>query len=180
MKGRMILVGLVFFCVSIWVSVTAKPLGNMPYRWGAYIGMVAAWMSLVSIVSDVLALGGGHLAGGSALCTVAVLAAVSSVGILRRRRFGVVAFGLVYTALILISPFTEPVRGRPFLLEIRNQPASLAEMAREIQSFPRLVSIVLAVVYLVFTFVYFKNRWALMGKMAEALPAAPGDENHRK
>lgn len=159
----MILVGLVFFGASIWVSLRAKPLGSMPYRWGAYVGMVAAWMSLVSIVSDVFALGGGHLAGGSALCVVAVLAAVSSVGILRRRRFGVVGFALVYTALILISPFTEPIRGQPFLLEIRNRPASLAELAREITSFPRLVSIVLAVVYLAATFAYFRKRWVLMG-----------------
>jgi len=47
-------------------------------------------MSLVLIVSSVIGLIGGHWVGASALLVDALLAALSSFGILRRRRFGVV------------------------------------------------------------------------------------------
>jgi hypothetical protein len=182
MKDRMILVilNLVFLGASIWISLRAKPLGSMPYRWGAYLGMMAAWMSLVSMVSSVPAAVGGQVLGGLALGMVAVMGAVSSFGILRRRKFGVVAFGLAYGALILISPLVEPMQDQPFLLAIRDQPASLSELARQSALFPSIVSIVVAVVYFVVTIVYFKKRWALMGKATDALPAVPADGNHQK
>ncbi len=138
----------------------------MPYRWGVYLGMFAAWMSLILIVSSVQALGGGQTLGGSALCIVAVLAAVSSVGILRRRKFGVVTFALMYVLAILIFPFVEPMRGQAFLVAIRDKPASLAELAEEVKSFPLLGSLLLAVVYFVITSIYFKDRWGLLGKVA--------------
>src|SRR5580692_1706601 len=182
MKDRMILVilNLVFLGASIWISLRAKPLGSMPYRWGAYLGMMAAWMSLVSLVSSVPAAVGGHVLGGLALGMLTVLGAVSSFGILRRRKFGVVAFGLAYGALILISPLVEPMQDQPFLLAIRDQPASFGELARQSALFPSIVSIVLAVVYFVITFVYFKKRWVLMGKVTDALPAMPADGSHQK
>jgi hypothetical protein len=108
------IVYVIFFGASIWISQRAKPLGNMPYRWGVYLGMVAAWTSLMLIVSSVQALGGGHALGGSVLCIVAVLAAASSVGILRRRKFGVVTFALMYVVLIFTVPFVEPMSGQHF------------------------------------------------------------------
>jgi hypothetical protein len=63
-------------------------------RWGVYVGMISAWMSLPLIISSVQAIAGGHLLGGSVLLIDAVLAALASLGILRRRKFGVVSLGL--------------------------------------------------------------------------------------
>ncbi|MGO9241627.1 MAG: hypothetical protein ACLQBJ_12530 [Bryobacteraceae bacterium] len=172
------MLGFVFFWAAIWISQKAKPLGNMPYRWGAYLGLMAAWMSLLSIVSSILAIDGGHVLGGSVLCFVAVLAAVSGFGLLRRRKFGVVVYGLVHAMLILLSPFLEPIRGQPFLMAIRNTPASPTELAGQMKSFPSLVALVLFAVYFVFTFVYFKDRWSLMGKVTDPLPQTfPDSEN---
>jgi hypothetical protein len=148
------------------MSQRAKPLGHMPYHWGAYLGFTAAWMALILIGSGVLALVGGHLRGGSALCVAAALAAVSSLGILGRRKFGVVAFALMYAALILMAPFLEGVPGQPFLLTVRNQPFSLMELAEQARSLPSLASLLFGAVYFVCTFVYFKKRWRL-------LPATP-------
>jgi hypothetical protein len=91
---------------------------------GVYLGMVAAWMALILIVSSVQALGGGQMLGESVFCIVAGLAAVSSLGILRRRKFGVVTFALMYVLLILIFPFVEPTPGQTFLLATRDEPAS--------------------------------------------------------
>ena len=158
----LIILNVIFFGVSIWISQRAKPLGHMPYRWGVYLGMVAAWTALIFIVSSVQALGGGQTLGGSVLCIVAVLAAVSSMGILRRRKFGVVTFALMYVVLILIFPFAEPIPGQAFLLAIRDQPASLAELAGEVKSFPLLGSLLFAVVYFAITLIYFKDRWGLL------------------
>jgi hypothetical protein len=79
---------------SIGISQSAKPLGDMLDRWGVYVGMISAWMSLPLIISSVQAIAGGHLLGGSVLLIDAVLAALASLGILRRRKFGVVSLGL--------------------------------------------------------------------------------------
>jgi hypothetical protein len=154
----LIILNVIFSGVSIWISQRAKPVGDMPYRWGVYLGMVAAWMALILIVSSVQALGGGQTPGGSVLCIVAVLAAVSSLGILRRRKFGVVTFALMYVLLILIFPFVEPMPGQTFLLAIRDEPAFLAELGGEVKSFPLLGSLLFAVVYFAITFIYFKDR----------------------
>lgn len=155
---------LVFYGVSIWISLKAKPLGNMPYRWGVYVGMISAWMSLVLLVSSVLGLMGGHLVGASALLVDGVLAALSSFGILRRGRFGVVALGFAYLLLILVAPHLAPMPDRPFLLVVTDQSPSITDLAKQAISFPWVVSIGCTCAYLVATFIYFKDRWSLMGK----------------
>lgn len=156
------ILNLIFYGASIWISQKAKPLGNMPYRWGVYVGMISAWMSLPLIISSVPALAGGHLLGGSVLFIDALLAAVASLGILRRRKFGVVSLGLAYAVLILISPYLAPMPDWPFLFVLSNQPSSMTELARQAISFPWVVSLGFTAAYLVGTFVYFKNRWEWM------------------
>jgi hypothetical protein len=152
----------VFYGVSIWVSLKAKPLGNLPYRWAVYVGMISAWMSLVLIVSSVLGLMGGHWVGASALLVDGLLAALSSFGILRRRKFGVVALGFAYLLLILIAPYLAPMPDRPFLLVVTGQAPSITELARQAISFPWVLSLSFTAAYLACTFVYFKNRWKWM------------------
>jgi hypothetical protein len=153
----------VFYGVSIWISLKAKPLGNMPYRWGVYVGMISAWMSLVLLASSVFGFMGGHLVGASALFVDGLLAALSSFGILRRRRFGAVALGFAYLLLILIAPHLAAMPDRPFLLVVTDQAPSITDLARQAVSFPWVVSLSFTCAYLVSTFIYFKNRWSLMG-----------------
>ena len=165
----------IFFVAAIWISQRAKPFArmpSMPYRWGVFLGMMAAWMSLMSIISSIQALRRGYLLGGSVFCVVAVLAVVSSLGILRRRKFGAVAFGLMHVMLILFLALLEPMQDQPLLLAIRNKPASLTELARQVWSFPSLVFLVFTVLYFVSSFLYFKDRWGLMGAVTDPLSGA--------
>ncbi len=134
----------------------ALPLGRV------YVGMTAAWTSLLLIASAVPAFSAGRLPGGSALCAVAIVAAVSGLGILRRRRFGVVALWLMYAMLILMTPFLEPMPDQPVLMAIRATPASLPELAGQAKSFSSVVSLVFGAVYFVATFIYFKHRFSSM------------------
>ena len=43
------ILNLVFYGVTIWISQKSKPLGNTPYRWGVYVGMITGWMALPAI-----------------------------------------------------------------------------------------------------------------------------------
>src|ERR1700722_8337880 len=122
------ILNLLFYGASIWISQKDKPLGNMPYRWGVYVGMITAWMSLPLIVSSVPALAGGHLLGGSVLFINGLLAAVASLGILQQWKFGVVSLGLAYAVLISIAPYLAPMPGWPSLFVISSQPSSATEL----------------------------------------------------
>ena len=156
------ILNLVFYGMAIWISQKAKPLGNLPYRWGMYVGMITAWMALPLIVSSFPALANGHLLGGSVLFINALLAAVATLGILRRRKFGVVSLGLAYVVLISIAPYLAPMPGWPSLFVVSSQPSSAIELARQAISFPWIISFGFMAVYLTSTFVYFKNRWEWM------------------
>lgn len=155
----------VFYVVAIGISLRAKPLGDKPYRWGVYVGMMAGWMALLLFVSAVLAFAAGLLLGGLILFINALFAAVSCLGILRRRKFGVISLGLAYAMLILISPYLSPMPNWP-LFVISNQPSSIRELARQAISFPWIISSSFLAAFLVSTFIYFKNRWGLMDKGA--------------
>jgi hypothetical protein len=157
----------IFGVAAIWISQTARPfprMPSMPYRWGVYLGMSAARMSLLSMISSIQALRGSYLLGGLAFGIVAVLAGVSSLGILRRRKFGALAFGLLHVMAMLIVLVLEPLRDQPLSWSIRNKPPSLTELVGQPKLFPTLVSLVVIPLYFVPTLMYFKDRWSLMGK----------------
>src|ERR1700733_13795283 len=147
------ILNLVFYGVAIWISQKAKPLGNMPYRWGVYVGMITAWMSLPLIISSVPALAAGHLLGGSWLFIDALLAAVAGLGILRRRKFGVVSLGLAYAVLISIAPYLAPMPDWPFLFVKSDQPSSVTDLARQAITFPWVISLAFTALFLGSTFV---------------------------
>jgi hypothetical protein len=151
----------VFYATAIGISLRAKPLVGKPYRWGVYVGMTAGWMALLLFVSAVVAFAAGNLSGGSILFINALFAAVSCLGILRRRKFGAVSLGLAYAMLVLISPYLAPMPNWP-LFVISNQPSSMTELARQAITFPWIISSACMAVFLVSTFIYFKNRWSLM------------------
>jgi hypothetical protein len=151
----------VFYVAAVVISQRAKPLGDKPYRWGVYVGMTAGWMALLLFVSAVVAFAAGHLSGGFTLFINALFAAVSCLGIVRRRRFGAVSLGLAYAMLVLISPYLASMPNWP-LFVINNQPSSMTELARQAITFPWVISSSFMAAFLVSTFIYFKNRWDLM------------------
>jgi hypothetical protein len=126
--------------IPIWISVKAKPIGGKPYRWGTYVGIITGFVG----ASFVLALwSASDIYGrevGVALCASAILC---SVGILRRRKYGVIMFGTTYVLLIIAAPF---------MTAMRHQSVSSQQQG---QVFPVLV-------FLGLTIGYFVKRWRLM------------------
>ena len=152
---------LVFWGAAIWISQKAKPLGTHPYRWGLYIGLTTAWMSLWLAISAIRG-SGPHTLLRWILFLTAGCAAISSLGILCRKRFGMVPLAISYAMLILISPFVEPAPDQPYVLLIRQQPASIPELIQQALTFPATLSVLSAIGAAVFTFVYFRERWSLL------------------
>jgi hypothetical protein len=72
--------------------------------------------------------------------------------------------------LILMLPLVEPMPGQPSLLVVRNKPSSLTELAGQVKSFPVVVSLIFNALFFAFTFVYFKHRWGLIGKVNDPVP----------
>jgi hypothetical protein len=141
-------VTLAFQGLLIWISVKAKPIGDKPYRWGTYtaittglVGFSFLWFTFSS--GDAYRKAGGAVLGISAV--------LSCIGLLRRRRFGVVMFYIAYTFFIVGGPVFETVR---------NQAASSQEVGQ----------VGLTLVFLVLTASYLNKRWALMGKPKNASP----------
>ncbi len=141
--------------IPIWISVNAKPLGDRPYRWGTYVGIITALVGIILLLTSnrlIPAFLDGNVIGPSLIVCLLVCAALCSIGILRRRKFGVVMFVITYLALIMVGPFLDAMR---------NQPATPRQQG---QSFPVLV-------FLVITTIYFKKRWRLMTSTTP--PVAP-------
>jgi hypothetical protein len=117
------------------------------------------------------------LAGASLVLTVALYilttTAVAGLGILRRRRFGVVAFVCIYLLLLLVSSraISHMAPGQPYLITVRKKP--LTGFVPRI-SFPKVIAIVPTAVYLVCTVIYFKRRWSSMND-----ESIPGDLRQR-
>jgi hypothetical protein len=151
----LIVLNLAFSCLAIWISLKAQSLGSVPYRWGVYVGMSAVWTSLLLLASSVNAFSAG-------LCIIALLAAASGVGILQRKRWGVALYGLMYAALIAMSPWLASVPGEPFLMTVRDSPSPLSVLVKRAESFTSVIALLFFCGYLVGTFVYFRNRWSLL------------------
>jgi hypothetical protein len=157
---------------AILISQTAKPFRKLPvmsYRWGMYLGIMTAWAAVLWTVSCIDQVRSGSLKGGSALGGIALLCAAASLGILRRRRFGILLFGLLNVTVILMTPVLEPMQGQPLLLIVRSKPVSVSELATQIKVVPTALRLVISACYLSFTWGYFKDRWGLMARTSEGL-----------
>jgi hypothetical protein len=161
------LVDSIYFCVAIWLSQRAKPFAQMPtmpYRWGVFLGLMAARMSVLCLISSITAFRAAYPLAGFAAVLAAVLAAVASLGMLRRQRFGAWSFGLAHITLILILVAPRPVQDPPVWWSMWSEPP-LPEMFRQLHLIPAVIFVVSFSLYFVFTVLYFKDRWALMGEV---------------
>ena len=166
---------LVFFLLGIWLGQRANDLGPMPYRWGTFVGIETAWLSLLFVLSSVRAFSPNNVAAASDLAGLALLAAIASIGILRRSTFGVVAFALTYAALFLLSPFLESLPGESLLVRMRSRSLSVSESISR-ATLPYVLAAVSGIAYVICTLMYFKRRWAYMKKRS-GFVATPGATN---
>jgi hypothetical protein len=143
----------VFSVVALVIALQAKPLGPMPYRWGTWVGMGTAGQTVPLVIWCVTARLGAVLT--AALGIQALMSAIASFGILRRRRLGVVAFVCTELLLILILPFVDSVPGQPHLIAVREAP--LASI-----SLPTVIGVLFPAVYVACTVIYFNIRWPFM------------------
>jgi hypothetical protein len=146
--------------VTIWDSEKAQPIGRLQYRWGTYVGLMsgigAVLTFLVFVTSGTsLSKGIGESTGSGlglfifAGLIVCVPYGVASIGILRRKRFGVVTFLTLWTITVLamFSPF-------------------LSIGARSADALLKLgISALVALLVLVApNYWYFARRWKFMSK----------------
>jgi hypothetical protein len=127
----------------IWFSVKARPIGSLPYKWGLYVGIETGGVGIILLAFALSAFGKGVTSGGIVLTLFAFLAVTTSVGIILRKHWGVLAFVATYTLLILVPAFNANTDYRP-------------GSNTQGQSIPTLV-------FLIITILYFKKRWKLMG-----------------
>ena len=105
--------------IPIWLSVKAKPIGDKPYRWGTYVGIIfglcgAYFVSLTFVAPDIYGKEVGAVVGP---CMI-----VGSFGILRRKRFGIVMFVISYLLIMLVIPFLDTSRHQPVPSSNSNRP----------------------------------------------------------
>ncbi|HTS30570.1 MAG TPA: hypothetical protein VMH81_32080 [Bryobacteraceae bacterium] len=136
----------------IVVALKAKPLGNVPYRWGVYMGGSAALLALRLILYAVAAMG-DRTQGIAELLVIliAALAALGSVGLLLRRKFGIMALAVAYAVLLAAARFLD-AQGI-FPSNPRYQPLSTTGFSILLGAFA---------VYAFANAVYFKERWKLL------------------
>lgn len=91
----------------VWICVKSRPLGSLPYRWGAFMGIqsfIIVLIFLAFLLSDL------EKEPGSAewiLGTLPLLAVLAGVGIFRRERWGVVLL-FVLQMLLLVGVVAVP------------------------------------------------------------------------
>ena len=86
-----IVIALVFWGVPAWIASKAKPLGDKPYHWGVFIGIVTC------IIGTVLVLSPYTINKRSAFVVTFFLVfglpmILGGVGLIRRTKWGVVVF----------------------------------------------------------------------------------------
>jgi hypothetical protein len=135
---------LVVQVIPIWISVKAKPIGEKPYRWGTYVGIITGFVGASFVLTLWSASDIYGRESGVALCASAILC---SVGILRRRKYGVIMFVTTYLLLMMSVPF---------MTAMRHESVSPQQQGQDLP----------VLVFLGLTIGYFVKRWRLMGKAA--------------
>jgi len=136
--------------IGIWISEKAKPLAGRPYRWGTYVGIMsgvaAAAICLFALIFSVVLGGFGFVLA----ILVVTPFTVASVGILRRKRFGVIVF-LAMWAITVLAMCAGPVLtlfGGKVSGEVAVRAGALGALALGLLVVPNCI--------------YFAKRWKLM------------------
>lgn len=84
----------------IWFSMKARPLGPLPYRWGTFVGI---WSLLFSFGLLGTILNNRRDSELPIFVIIPVLGMAGAIGVLRRKRWGVVSFLVSQAALVLLG-----------------------------------------------------------------------------
>ncbi len=121
---------------AIVIALRAKPLGDWPYHWGVYIGATTG-IAVISAFSSVLS-----TYGPMAAAIFVLVSAIACLGLLLRKKFGVLALGSLYVLSL--------IRGLQVLF------AHTALSGKSIAVAFGFGVLVIA------NAIYFKNRWELL------------------
>ena len=88
------------------------------HRWGMP-GCVIRPIVAPRLVSAFLAFAAGHLFGGLMFVVEVILSIWSCIGLLQRRRAGVVVFAMLWVVQTMNAPFLEVTPAHPFLQTIK-------------------------------------------------------------
>jgi hypothetical protein len=146
--------------IAIWVSEKAKPIGGRQYRWGTYVGIMsgigaaAFFLSIVALgilssgrIGSLASVGLGFgIVFGLVFC---MPYAVASVGILRRKRFGVVTF-LAMWSITVLGMFV------PFL--------SMGARSTDVRVKMGISAVIALLVLVAPNYIYFAKRWKIMSE----------------
>ena len=104
-----IAIALVFWGVPAWIASKAKPLGDKPYRWGMFIGIVTC------IIGTVLVLSPYTISKRSAFAVIFFIVfglpmILGGVGLIRRKKWGVVVFFLAWFMLMCMNSVFDSIR----------------------------------------------------------------------
>jgi hypothetical protein len=139
---------LLWIGVCVGIARKAKPLGQLPYRWGIWMVMKEAATAVVCLLLTVIELSHTPIVF-SALAyylLLGLLSGFAAVGLFSRQRYGVVLAVGGYALLALCS---------------------LTDNMRPVFGFGSLAII---------NFLYFRKRWPLMGHPEIPLTASVGDD----
>jgi hypothetical protein len=131
--------------VPIRISLKAKPLGWLPYRWGLYLGIMSAVGGCIGLWFAFSAFFYGTLSEAYARL-LEVLAGVAGLGLCRRKRWGVVVW-FMSTSLEILSQF---IKG--------GYQGVSGPQAPELS----VVAGFAGLLFLLVNVAYFRKRWQLM------------------
>ena len=135
----------------IWLSVKAKPIGQLPYRWGTLMGLCMVLLALSAALFIPGSIRNANVIGAQALMVLVIAASLAAIGLLRRGRWGVVLYFVVLTILLLMGPVMDAVHNQ--------------HTTKPSESAPMLVNALINVLY-------FKKRWKFMARQKEAISQA--------
>jgi len=146
-----ILFALLLWAGIIWNAVRAKPLADKPYRWGRFVGIQCALVALLFFYMNYWRFPDLRILS----LVISCAAGVSSVGMLRRKKLGVVMFAATQVLTLLFELRTVAW----------DQVSSV------------LIGPLQTVILSIVTIAYFKKRWSLLaGKDQKSSPIpAVGD-----
>jgi hypothetical protein len=99
------IVFLVILGAPIWFSVKTRPVGPLRYRWGTFVGFQGLLVAVIAFRYTAVAFAQDVGLGAWLIATFTLLAVVAGVGIIRRKRWGVVSLIVVQSSLILATLF---------------------------------------------------------------------------
>jgi hypothetical protein len=135
---------LAVFGLPLWFVAKAKPIGEQPYHWGTWVGITSVLVGLAAFGDEAM-----HTPGAWLLVVLAGLYIVAGVGVLQRRRYGV-KFWFVASAANLLLCIAAIALGVP---------DTKGELSRSLGG---------VIIGAPINFIYFRNRWHLMGPEGEA------------